>query len=83
MTPREIVLAQIEHSPANPVPYIVGCCDLDRTRKEEEPIDAVRVRDLFGSIWRLDRRPYHLEQPGLPTPSLLYSRQSPTAATLT
>lgn len=98
MTPREIVLEQIGHSPTNPVPYslgfedavaeritqhygsdswrerlvpyIVGCCDLGRTKKKVEPIDAVRVRDLFGSVWRLDRRPYHLETPGLPSPSL-------------
>lgn len=97
MTPREIVLAQIEHSPTDPVPYTLGfeddvakritqhygsdswretlvpyiawCCGIDRTKKEEGPIDAARVRDLFGSVWRIDRRPFHLEKPGLPSPS--------------
>jgi uroporphyrinogen decarboxylase len=27
------------------------------------------VRDLFGSIWRLDRRPWHMESPGMERPT--------------
>jgi len=49
------------------VPYIVGCCGIDR--RKQEPIDEGTTRDLFGSVWRTDRRPFHLEEPGLPSPS--------------
>ena len=49
------------------VTYIAGCGGIDR--RKEETIDEGRTRDLFGSIWRTDRRPFHLEQPGLPRPS--------------
>lgn len=95
MTPREIVLEQIQHRPTNPVPYTLGfegdvaerltqhyggdswrerlvpyvarCCGIDR--RKQEPIDEGRTRDVFGSVWRTDRRPFHLEEPGLPSPS--------------
>ena len=50
------------------VPYIVGCAGIDR--RKQEPIDEGRTRDLFGSVWRTDRRPFHMEEPGLPSPSL-------------
>jgi uroporphyrinogen decarboxylase len=49
-------------------PYMVTCCNLDR--RYNEPIDDGYTRDLFGSIWRTDRRPFHLETPGLPEPTL-------------
>ncbi len=49
------------------VPYIVKCCGIDR--RKQEPVDEGRARDPFGSIWRTDRRPFHLEEPGLPSPS--------------
>ncbi len=95
MTPRDIVLAQIDHSPTDSVPYTLGfeevvaeritqhygsdswretlvpyirwCCGIDRAKKVHK--DPVRHRDLFGSVWRVDRRPYHLETPALPSPS--------------
>lgn len=95
MTPREIVLEQIQHHETDPVPYtlgfegdvaervtqhygsdswrerlvtyIAGCCGINRMGKE--PIAEGLSRDLFGSVWRLDRRPFHLEQPGLESPS--------------
>jgi uroporphyrinogen decarboxylase len=35
----------------------------------KEPIDDVLERDLFGSTWRMDKRPFHLETPGLKKPS--------------
>ena len=96
MTPREIVLEQINHRPTNPVPYtlgfegdvverltwhygteswrdklipyIVNCCGIDR--RKQTAIDDRRTRDLFGSVWRIDKRPFHLETPGLASPSL-------------
>jgi uroporphyrinogen decarboxylase len=49
------------------VPYIVSCAGIDR--RKQDPLDEGRTRDLFGSIWRIDRRPFHLEEPGLPQPS--------------
>jgi uroporphyrinogen decarboxylase len=27
------------------------------------------AKDLFGSVWRMDRRPFHLEEPGMTRPS--------------
>lgn len=35
-----------------------------------EDIGGGRSRDTFGSIWRMDRRPHHLEEPALKGPSL-------------
>ncbi len=35
-----------------------------------QSIDDGRARDCCGSIWRMDRLPYHLEQPALPEPDL-------------
>ncbi len=49
------------------IPYIVDCCAIDRRR--EISIGDHRTRDIFGSIWRIDKRPFHLESPGLPVPS--------------
>jgi uroporphyrinogen decarboxylase len=34
-----------------------------------EPLDAVRERDGYGGVWRVDRRPWHLESPPLRRPS--------------
>ena len=50
------------------VPYIVGCGGINR--RKQEPLDEKRNRDLFGAVWRIDRRPFHLEEPALPSPSL-------------
>jgi len=50
------------------VPYIARCGGVDTRRHES--LDEARDRDLFGSIWRIDRRPFHLEQPGLAAPTL-------------
>ena len=30
---------------------------------------GARGRDMYGSLWRLDRRPWHQEEPALPSPS--------------
>lgn len=32
---------------------------------QESPISDTHAKDVFGSIWRMDRRPWHLEQPVL------------------
>jgi len=32
-------------------------------------IDDVYARDAFGTLWRMDLRPFHLERPGLAEPS--------------
>jgi len=50
------------------LPYIVSCGGIDR--RESEPISDTLNRDLFGSVWRTDKRPFHLEEPGLKAPSL-------------
>ena len=49
-------------------PYIVGCGGIDR--RKSEPISDTRSRDLYGSVWRTDKRPFHMEEPGLGIPSL-------------
>ena len=95
MTPREIVLEQIQHRETRPVPYTLGfegdvaerldahygstewrqrltpymvhCGGIPTMAKE--PIDEARQRDRFGSVWRVDRRPFHLEEPALAEPS--------------
>ncbi len=33
---------------------------------QEKKISDIRLRDGFGGIWRIDRRPWHLEQPPMP-----------------
>ncbi|MHC4985323.1 MAG: uroporphyrinogen decarboxylase family protein [Planctomycetota bacterium] len=34
-----------------------------------EDYDDIRHVDAFGTIWRMDKRPFHLETPGLPEPT--------------
>ena len=50
-------------------PYIVGTAVVDTMRKVPTETPGV-WRDLYGSRWRLDRRPFHLERPALTVPSL-------------
>ena len=49
-------------------PYMVTVGAVDTIR--ERPISATHTRDVFGGIWRHDRRPFHLEEPPLKEPSL-------------
>lgn len=49
-------------------PYIVSCAAINR--RKSEPIGNMLRRDPFGSVWRVDKRPFHLEEPGLKNPSL-------------
>ncbi|HEX2948191.1 MAG TPA: uroporphyrinogen decarboxylase family protein [Armatimonadota bacterium] len=41
------------------IPYIVGVGAVDTDLKT--PIDETHVQDAYGGIWRVDRRPWHLE----------------------
>ncbi len=50
------------------VPYIIACVKIDR--RKSEPISDILSRDLYGSIWRTDKRPFHLEEPALKEPTL-------------
>ena len=95
MTPREIMLAQIDHQETDRIPYtlpfepevgqrldahyggpewrqrltpyVVGVSAVDTDLKEA--IDEAHARDGYGGVWRMDRRPWHLEVPPLSTPS--------------
>jgi uroporphyrinogen decarboxylase len=49
------------------VPYLIGACAIDT--QQYEPYDAIRQRDAYGAIWRMDRRPWHLETPPLAEPA--------------
>jgi uroporphyrinogen decarboxylase len=49
------------------VPYIVGVAAVDTDPKEA--IDSVYARDGYGGVWRMDRRPWHLERPPLESAS--------------
>jgi len=48
-------------------PYIVRCGGIDR--RKSEAVSETLNRDLFGTTWRTDQRPFHLEEPGMATPS--------------
>jgi uroporphyrinogen decarboxylase len=96
MTPRDIVLAQLDHRETHPVPYRLGfegdtAAQLDayygspawRDRLvpyletvggidtvQQTRVDETHFRDAYGSLWRDDRRPWHLVEPVLAAPSL-------------
>ncbi|MCY3022220.1 MAG: hypothetical protein NTW87_24680 [Planctomycetota bacterium] len=36
----------------------------------EQQIDAAHRRDIFGTVWRVDRRPWHLEKPAMAQPRM-------------
>jgi len=36
----------------------------------EETVDGDHLLDAFGTLWRTDQRPFHLEKPGLPEPRI-------------
>ncbi len=105
LTPRERVLAQINHQGTDRIPYT-----LDWEGDVGERLDAhygssawrqaldSAIRwipgpnlsvdeslkplstDLYGTIWRTDRRPFHLEEPALKAPSLAGYRWPEVAA---
>lgn len=50
---------------ASPFILSVGSVNTDRKFR----IDDALVRDPYGSVWRTDRRPWHLERPALPGPT--------------
>ena len=47
--------------------YIMGCAGIPTMAKE--PVEGGLERDRFGSLWRTDKRPFHLERPGMAEPS--------------
>jgi len=49
--------------------YMAGTGIVDTMRKA--PIEGREgyMRDLYGTVWRMDKRPFHLEEPGLPEPT--------------
>jgi uroporphyrinogen decarboxylase len=49
------------------IPYIVGVQVVNTDPRT--PVDEMRVQDAYGGIWRVDRRPWHLEKPALARPS--------------
>jgi len=49
-------------------PYLVSAGIVDTMRRDR--LDARYERDVYGSLWRIDQRPFHLERPALETPSL-------------
>jgi uroporphyrinogen decarboxylase len=49
-------------------PYLAGVGHVDTVG--ETRVDEAHVRDAFGSLWRDDRRPWHLVDPVLKRPSL-------------
>jgi uroporphyrinogen decarboxylase len=51
------------------VPYVVNVGVVDTMRKLPTETDGT-VRDPFGTTWRVDRRPFHLERPALASPTL-------------
>ena len=48
--------------------FIKGTGVVDTMRREPTDREGYH-RDPYGSVWRLDRRPFHLESPGLIAPS--------------
>ncbi len=50
-------------------PYVVNISVVGVNWIGDERLDARRVRDPFGTVWRDDLRPAHLETPGLPEAS--------------
>ena len=49
------------------VPYLTDVAGID-THKNR-PIDERHEKDIFGAVWRVDRRPWHLEKAALEKPS--------------
>ena len=47
--------------------YMVNVGGVDTIQHEQ--VDDIHERDAFGGLWRLDRRPWHLERPPLQEPS--------------
>ncbi len=49
--------------------YVVSYLEVDTVRLQ--PIDDVHSRDALGAIWRMDKRPWHMEETPLAEPTLL------------
>ncbi|MDH7568441.1 MAG: hypothetical protein QHJ73_02475, partial [Armatimonadota bacterium] len=62
------------------IPYLVQCGSL--VRIPEERLDPAHVRDAFGTVWRTDRLPRVVVEPGLKQPTLTGYRFPPVEAFL-
>ena len=95
LSPRNRVLAQLNHQETDFVPYVLGF-EADVPERLDAYYGSDRWRtliahsilhvptpnlvvdqtggplytDLYGTVWRVDRRPFHLEEPALKEPSL-------------
>jgi uroporphyrinogen decarboxylase len=95
LTPRELVIARIQHQETALTPYTLGFEGdvaarldahygsaawrglLDNAIRHAPGVNLVvdqavqpLYRDHFGSTWRTDRRPFHLEEAALKSPNL-------------
>ena len=52
------------------LPYIASCGFVGSAKRQAKPISDTLSRDLFGTVWRTDKRPIHLQEPALKAPSL-------------
>jgi len=58
------------------------CSYLNVDTQQLRALDNVYSRDAFGALWRMDQKPWHLETPPLPEPSLAgYNFPSPEVFT--
>jgi uroporphyrinogen decarboxylase len=95
-SPKDRVLAQIQHQETDPIPYTLrfegdveerldayyggtgwrNRVDNAIQRVTSPPLGVVGdgpgdlYTDPYGSVWRVDRRPFHLVEPALKSPSL-------------
>lgn len=46
------------------------CYPLHVDTRQERPVDDLHARDAYGSLWRMDKRPWHLDKPALSVSSL-------------
>jgi uroporphyrinogen decarboxylase len=105
-TPKERVIAQIEHRETDSVPYTLSFEGdvaerldehyggphwrdvLDPHIRHVQAVEHAVVdteaetywTDLFGTVWRVDLRPFHLEEPALRETSLVGYEFPPTEA---
>jgi uroporphyrinogen decarboxylase len=106
MTPKERVIAQIQHKETDGIPYTLGFEGDVAERLDEhygssdwrDKLDphirhvpavefgsvdteaAYLSTDVFGTVWRVDLRPWHLEVPALKEPTLEGYEFPPTEA---
>lgn len=48
--------------------FMTGVAPVDTAQRV--PVDETHARDTYGALWRVDQRPFHLEEPPLQEPAL-------------